>query len=64
MSDKATDRKQPEEAPAPERRSGVKIREQTPADEFGESHPMMGRARPVEKTEADRVRSSGVQSER
>jgi len=63
MSDKPSDKKHPEEAPAPERTSGVKIREQTPADEFGESHPMLGRPRPVAKTEADRVKASGEQSE-
>ena len=64
MSDKPTNRKQSEQAPAPERRSGVKIREQTPEAEFGEPHSMMGRPRPVEKTEAERVKASGEQSER
>jgi len=64
MPDKPSDKKQPEEGPGPERRSGVKIREQTPEGEFGEPHSMMGRARPVAKTEADRVKSSGEQSER
>jgi len=62
MSDKQADKKQPEEAP--ERRSGVQLREDLPEGEFGEPHQMMGRARPVKKTEADRVKSSAVKSER
>jgi len=60
MPDKPTDKKQP----AAERRSGVQIREDLPEGEFGEPHQMMGRARPVEKTDADRVRSSAVKGER
>jgi len=64
MTDKPTEKKQAEQAPEPERRSGVQIREDLPESAFGEPHQMMGRARPVEKTDADRVKSSDVKSER
>lgn len=58
MPDKPTDKKQPEEVPAPERRSGVQIREDLPEGEFGEPHQMMPGSKKGKGAEPDEVRSS------
>jgi len=58
MPDKPTDKKRPEEVPAPERRSGVQIREDLPEGEFGEPHPMMPGAR-KKNIPPDEVKTTG-----